>query len=187
MPSQPVNQATLNKLRYRMGQVLAYRLSTSLPDTRIADLVGLSPAGLSALMKQPEYLEMEEAAMAGRISDLDKQLAEDKEQLAKEFRYAVPTALKALVETVQQRRDLRARIAAAKEILDRDPEAQFTGSSSVFGESGSRPPELPAELVKSLAAEGNRTVTQIRTTKTTVEAHIERVAEMPPEAGLHNA
>jgi hypothetical protein len=181
------SQASAQKLHYRMQQVLQYRTMTNLSDVKIAERVGLSIAGLKALMQQPDYLEMEESAMAGRVSELQRKLADDTEALTKEFKYAVPAALEALVEVVTQRRDLRARMAAAKEILDRDPTGQFVGAKKTDSDTGRGAPSLPSDIVASLNTEGNKTVAQIKAGTKSVNITVETVNEMPPDAGKHNA
>lgn len=179
-------QPAISKLRFRMQQVCIYRVRGQMSDAKIAEKVGLSLSGLQALLKHPEYVEMEEAEMAGSLSELEKKLSEDKEALRQEFKYAVPAALTALVQTVKQNRDLRAKMAAAKEILNRDPDGLFRDTAGPAGGSdGSGAPTLPSGLLANLNAEGNRTVTQIKETKVTTK--IEAVSEMPPEAGKHNA
>lgn len=179
----------ISKLRFRMQQICIYRVRGQMSDAKIAEKVGLSASGLQAILKHPEYVEMEEAEMEGCLSDTERKLAEDQEALRQEFKYAVPAALTALVQSVKQNRDLRAKIAAAKEILDRDPDGNFRSGRADTGHgAGQSGPSLPSEIVAHLNAEGNRTVVQIKSTaasKTTTT--IETVSEMPPEAGKHNA
>lgn len=183
----PISQIGNSKLAYRMQLICKYRVVGKLTDKKIAELVGLSPAGLSKILTDPDYMEMEEAAQEGRLSDIERTLSEDEEALRKGFREAVPAALTALVETVVQRRDLRSRLAAAKEILDRDPDAQFLAKSGKSGDvgNGTNAPALPSDIVASLAVEGNKAVASIKSRQTTIV--VQTTDTVPPEAGLHNA
>lgn len=56
---------------------------------------------------------------------MDEALAGRADALKEYAKQGVPVALRALLEAATQQRDLRARISAASEILDRDPERLF--------------------------------------------------------------
>jgi hypothetical protein len=92
---------------------------------RIAVIVGLTPSGLASLMQRQDYKEIEQEILAGAITQLDQQLALDVEAMKQEFAVGIPAAMRTLVETVTQRRDLKAAIEASKELLDRDPKQTF--------------------------------------------------------------
>jgi hypothetical protein len=56
---------------------------------------------------------------------MDEALAGRADALKEYAKQGVPVALRALLEAATQQRDLRARISAASEILDRDPDRTF--------------------------------------------------------------
>jgi hypothetical protein len=61
----------------------------------------------------------------GTVSKMDEALAGRADALKEYAKQGVPVALRALLEAATQQRDLRARISAASEILDRDPDRLF--------------------------------------------------------------
>jgi hypothetical protein len=124
LPGSPHTKADI-----RIQQVARYRIAGRLKDTEIAEIVGMTPAGLKYLLTTPAYVELEESLLSGRISQMDMQLAEDLERMKGSFRVAIPVAARTLLEVVQQRRDLRSALAAASEILDRDPQHTFSKQS----------------------------------------------------------
>ena len=154
-----------SKLMIRIKQIARYRVTGRFTDKRIAEMVGLSEAALAHLMKKPEYLEEEEALLEGRLSAIDEEIADNDDALRGRMNLAVPAALNAMLEICLQRRDLRASLTAAKEILDRDPKRRFSvarGSGPGDGDGGGAP-ALPTDIIASLALEGNKVVAEIRT------------------------
>jgi hypothetical protein len=156
------------KTNIRLQQIARYRITGRIGDARIAELVGLTPPGLARILALPEYKELEESLLEGHISQMDEELSGNLEELRSNMRTAVPLALRSLVETVQQRRDLRAALAAAKEIIELDPDRTFTkvskntdnAPSSEFnpGATGD------AKLVASIVSHGNAVAMEIRAT-----------------------
>src|SRR5208282_3000103 len=112
------------KHKMRMEQVARYRVA-GCKDALIAQLVGLTQAGLAVLVAGPEYKEIETAVFTGQISDLDRALAGKVKAIQEEARIAVPAALRTLVEACNQRRDLKTALAAAKTIIEIDPDQTF--------------------------------------------------------------
>jgi hypothetical protein len=149
-----------------MQNVARYRVSGRFSDARVAELVGLTQSGLAALIRNPDYIEIESALLEGRLSKIDEELAGDDAAQKEVMRRAVPAALTTLVETVLQRRNLPAALKAAEMILNRDPDKSFAdGTRTSQGNAGggdSDAPTLPADIVASLAVEGNKVVTEIR-------------------------
>lgn len=94
-------------------------------DGVIAAKLGISQSGLSRILALQEYKDAEECVLSGTVSKMDAALAGRADELKAYARQGVPVALRALVEACTQNRDLRARIAAAGEILDRDPDKNF--------------------------------------------------------------
>jgi hypothetical protein len=115
-------------------------------------------------IKTPTYKEIEEGLLEGRLTQIDEQLAGEDDQIRDLARAAVPAALRALVEGVTQRRDLRSALVAAKTILQFDPNKTLTeqGKAPVErgGDSG---PQLPENVIAYLSMQGNKVVAEIRT------------------------
>lgn len=121
---------------YKLNQIARLRLFSGLKDFQVAQLIGLSQGGLSRIIALPEYQEMEAALLETGITKLDEAVAGKAEEMKKLFAPAVPAAMRTLMETVTQRRDLRAAVAASIEVLDRDPEHTFSKASrNAIGES----------------------------------------------------
>ena len=123
-------------------------------DTRIAQLMQMSIPGLARILASDEYKDYEAALMNGHISAMDQALAGKVEEIRNEVRQAVPAALRALVDTVTQRRDLKAALAAAREILDRDPDRVLpTQDGDAAGAL-----TVPTAVIDAAAAEGQKIV-----------------------------
>jgi hypothetical protein len=114
---------------YKLNQIARLRLFSGMKDDSVATLVGLSRGGLSRIIALPEYAEVERQLLDGGITKLDEAVAQKHEEMKKLFAPAVPAAMRTLVEVVTQRRDLRAAVAASIEVLDRDPDRNFTKAS----------------------------------------------------------
>jgi hypothetical protein len=99
-------------------------------DNIIAAKLGMSQGGLSRILALPEYQDVEAAVLTGTVSKMDASLAGRADLLKDYARQGVPVALRALVEACTQSRDLRARISAAGELLDRDPDKLFAKGSA---------------------------------------------------------
>lgn len=110
----------------KVAQIARLRTSGNIKDERICEMFGMTRSGLSRILATPEYQQEEEAVLNGTLSKMDEALAGRAEEMKKTFSVGVPAAMRALLETVAQRKDLRARMEAAKEILDRDPERTFS-------------------------------------------------------------
>lgn len=116
-------------IMYKLNQIARLRLFSGMKDYAIAQLVGLSQGGLSRILALPEYQETERQLLEGGITKLDEAVAGKQEEMKKLFAPAVPAAMRTLVEAVGQRRDLRAAVSAAIEVLDRDPDRTFVKAS----------------------------------------------------------
>lgn len=129
-------------------------------DNVIAAKLGMSQGGLSRILALPEYQECEAAALSGVVSKMDAALAGRADALKQYFSQGVPVALRALVESVTQSRDLRARISAAAEILDRDPDRQFAKGSVRINNDNLAQPISEAHL-DSIAASADAVATSV--------------------------
>lgn len=120
------------KVQIRIEQIARMRVA-GIKDYIIAQQVGLTQAGLSRIIALPAYQDVEQAILQGHLTMMDKALAGKVDILRQELRTAVPAALRTLVETATQRRDLRSALAASLEIMDRDPDGVFTKKTKVSG------------------------------------------------------
>jgi hypothetical protein len=140
-----------NRVDIKIQKIARWRVA-GLSDRKIASLLGMSPDGLHRLTSTPEYKEFETTYLEGHLTQMDEALAGHVDAIREQFRVAVPAAMRTLVEAVTQKRDLRAALEAAKEILERDPDRVLSKrpvqGTEEFG--------LPAEIVESAASEGNK-------------------------------
>lgn len=141
---------TLKLPNIKIPQIARWRIS-GVSDTRIAQLIHMSMSGLARILASPEYQQYEFDLMNGHLKKMDEALAGKISEIHEECRRAVPAALRCLVDTVNQRRDLRAAMAAAKEILDRDPDRTLAPSDNPNAQQS-----VPAEMLAAAAEEGNK-------------------------------
>ena len=137
------------KVHIKIEQIARLRAAGSISDDRIATLLGLTRAGLSRILALPEYQEAEQAALTGVVTKMDEALAGRANEIRKVYAVGVPLAMKAMLEMVQQKKDLRQRLEAAKEILDRDPQHTYSKNAVELPNGAS----LPADLVAGIVAD----------------------------------
>ena len=148
----------------RYEQIARYRVAGRMSDQKIADMVGLTPQALALAIKAPTYKEIEDGLLEGRLTQIDEQLAGEDEQIRDLARAAVPAALRALVDGVTQRRDLRSALVAAKTILQFDPNKTLTEQGKApVQPGGDGGPQLPENVIAYLSLQGNKVVAEIRT------------------------
>lgn len=189
MPPQ-VGQRS-SKTLIRIDQIARYRVTGRIPDYRIAAMFGMTMPAFKQLIALPDYKAVEEELLEGRITDIDRKLAEDDDLLYEEMKTAVPAALRALVEGVTQRKDLRVMLGAAKEILDRDPDGKFGSKKPApSGEGGAgAAPQLPENVITYLMVQSNQVASEITAkisssgqgSKLVVEESLSDVPPVPPE------
>jgi hypothetical protein len=143
---------TLKIANIKIPQIARFRIA-GVSDTRIAELMHLSIPGLARILATDEYKDYERALMEGQLTEMDKAMAGRVDAIHSEMKNAVPAALRALVETVTQKRDLKARLAAAKEILDRDPNRTLPVQDGAVTEGAGTVPE---EVLASAVESGNK-------------------------------
>lgn len=131
--------------------------------TRMAMIFGVTEASITYVIGLPEYAELEQCILLGTTTKMDEALACRAAEMRKVFAVGVPAAMRALVETVNQRRDLRSRMEAAKELLDRDPQRVFSKGSIAAGDGAFNVTPLPEALLNSVAEDSNKTVEQVKT------------------------
>lgn len=142
---------TFKTTNIKIPQIARWRIA-GVTDIRIAALMQMTLSGLARILASQEYIEYEAALMNGHLGAMDEALAGKIKEIQGECRRAVPAALRALVDTVTQRRDLKAALQAAKEILDRDPDRTLVNAT----EQETIAPGVPAEIINKAAEEANK-------------------------------
>jgi hypothetical protein len=145
------------KVHIKIEQIARLRVAGSLSDDRIAVLLGLTRAGLSRILALPEYQEAEQAVLTCTVSKMDEALAGKANVIRQTYAVGVPVAMKALLETVMQKKDLRSRLEAAKEILDRDPDRTYTKDHVELAPGIS----MPAEMLQVITEEADGVAREI--------------------------
>lgn len=140
------------RLQIKMQQIARMRV-TGIKDVVIASTLQLSNSGLQRILRLPDYIELEEAILNGHLSKMDETMSQNLHAMKTEMSYAVPLALRTLVDACAQKRELRTAIAAAAEILDRDPKRTF--AKGRVGDGPNTGSGVPAELLASVNAEGD--------------------------------
>ena len=142
---------TLKIPNIKIPQIARWRIC-GITDKKIADLINMTPSGLAQLLASQEYQDYEAALMNGHLTAMDAALKGKVNLIHEELRQAVPAAVRFLVDAVTQRRDMRTAFAAAKEILDRDPDRTLPASA----EQEAAAPGVPAGVLDAAAEEGNK-------------------------------
>lgn len=122
-------------------------------DNIIAAKLNMSQSGLSRILALPEYQDVEAAVLSGTVSKMDSALAGRADLLKDYARQGVPVALRALVEAATQSRDLRARISASAELLDRDPDRLFAKNSARLNEQAQ---PVSSAMLDGIASEADK-------------------------------
>jgi len=149
LSSQP--QANYAKTNIKIPQIVRWRIA-GISDTKIQQMLGMSSSGLAQILATQEYKDEEAAYLNAHLSAMDRALAGKVEAIHQELRCAVPAAVRCLVDAVTQRRDLKTALAAAKEILDRDPEHALPSATGDMAVA----PGVPAAVLEAAAEEGNK-------------------------------
>jgi hypothetical protein len=105
------------------AEQIARMVVKGMPATKIAIELGMSYDGINRILRNPDYLYIEEQVRKGVVGKMDARL-DRRAQMGEEIEDAVPEALGLLLEAVRKKRDLK----AALEVLDRDPQRQFAKS-----------------------------------------------------------
>lgn len=140
------------KTNIRIPQIARWRLA-GINDDKIAEMLGLTKSGIQQICKSKEYKDHEEAVLNGHISEMDKALSGNVDAIRREFRVAVPAAMRCVVDAVTQRKDLRTALQAAEIIFKRDPDRTLSEVSDAVE------PGLPQEVLDAAVAEGNAIAT----------------------------
>lgn len=110
--------------KMRIEQIARMRVN-GIKDDRICELLNITEPVLRYIIKKPEYKDAEEAYLLGYVNKMDEAMAGNLEEMKRGWQVAVPAAMRCILDTVNQRRDLKAALAAAGEIFDRDPDGAF--------------------------------------------------------------
>jgi hypothetical protein len=148
----PGNNQGNKTARIKIPQIARWRIA-GISDGKIAQLIGMSPSGLAGLLASREYLDYENSYLEGHLSEMDRNLAGKRDVLRQGLREAVPAALRCLVDTVTQRRDMKAAFAAAREILDRDPDRTLQAQPEA--QQSTTPEEVPEAVMEAAVKAGN--------------------------------
>ena len=141
------------KVHILIQQIARYRVA-GIRDGVIAAKMNISQAGFSRIIGLPEYKDEEACVLAGTVSKMDEALAGRADALKEYAKQGVPVALRALLEAATQQRDLRARISAASEILDRDPDRLFAKGQVRASEDA---PPVSESVLKALDEVADKT------------------------------
>ena len=141
---------TLNAQTWIRIQRVARMEISGIADRHICANENIDYPALKYLRSLAEYQEVKDNLLQGHLTEMDKAIAGKVDILRGEIRNAVPAALRTLVDVVNQRRDLRTALAAATELLDRDPDQTFSKSRDCLAtgsETGARVPDAVVESV----------------------------------------
>lgn len=155
MPATP-------RLYIKMAQIAKMRVA-GIKDVQIAAGLNITNSGLQRILRLQDYKDIEEAELQGHLTKMDEVLAGKREDLQQMWRKAVPVACRGILEIAMQKRDLRAALAAHKEILDRDPDRIFSSKDQTDGDDNGR--RLPRGVLENASSEANKTAAQIAMAK----------------------
>ena len=153
---------TLNTQTLMRMQRVARMEIAGVSDQQICKAEGFDYAALKYLRSLDEFRELRQDLLEGHLTEMDKALAGRVDILRQEVRQAVPAALRCLIDTVNQRKDLRTALAAAGEILDRDPDKVFLKSKDVNSSTQSGSVSLPDTLMQSVTNEADKVATSVK-------------------------
>ena len=143
----------------RMQRVARMEIA-GVSDRAILAAEKIDVAQLQYLRKIPEYIELRQDLLEGHLTEMDRAIAGKVDILRQEVRQAVPSALRCLIDAVNQRKDLRTALAAAGEILDRDPDRVFLKSKEMGGVAGDSV-QLPNTIVENMTVDADKVAASI--------------------------
>ena len=137
----------IHKVFLKMHQIARFRVRAH-KDAAIAQHFGLSLGGFARIVGTPEYKEIEASVLEAVLGRLDASASDDVMKLRQQFSAGLPAACQALIDTVKQDKDLRAKLDAARELLDRDPNRTLSKDGGASATPGQRP--LPTDVLAQL-------------------------------------
>jgi len=139
------------KVYLKMHQIARFRVRGH-KDGQIAQHFGLSLGGFARIVGCVEYKEIEQAVLKDTLSKMDRAGEDELTTLRNSFgKEALPEACKALIETVKQDRDLKAKLAAAAKIFEIDPTQTFGQRDA----NGTPREALPQSILDSRTRDAN--------------------------------
>jgi hypothetical protein len=154
LPFKPRKPKMHIKVWLKIEQIARLRCA-GVNDNQIKRMLGISVFGFHRITRLQEYKDVEAAMYAGTISRFDEMISSKHEVMKQYFASAVPAAMRSLVDAVLQKRDLKAKLEAAKEILDRDPKRTFTKESRQSrDDSMQERSDLPQSVLDRLGQQG---------------------------------
>jgi hypothetical protein len=172
-PGRPTG-ALNSQMKIRIEKVARMRVQ-GVKDHVIQRILDINPPAFKYLINLVEYQEVEEQILSGHLTDLDKATAGQADVLRQQAREAVPTALRTLVEAASQRRDLRTALAAAGELLDRDPDRLFTKSSKGALEQGPVLHRVPQGVIDITTSEADEVLNDLKSSTPNSSNEKERI------------
>jgi|SRR5215469_4971568 len=145
----------------KIPQIARFRLA-GIKDVEIQRLIKMSPGGFYRLVNTDEYKDYEDALKQRHLGKMDAALEGNVNAIRQELTAAVPSALRCLVDTVTQGKDLKMRFEAAKEILDRDPNCTLTKDKNRVPVT---PNGLSAEALEAAVVASNEVKTAVNPEK----------------------
>ena len=142
------------RVKIKLEQIARLRVVGAIPDGRIAELLGLTRSGLSRILSLPEYKEAEECILTGALTKMDEAMAGKVEEIRNALRPGIPAAVRALLDAVTQRRDVRASLVAAKEIIALDPDRTLVAAHP--GDEPQAISDLSPIVLEGALADGNQ-------------------------------
>jgi hypothetical protein len=148
------------KMTMLVAQIARMRCA-GIKDVAIARALNFSNSGLQRILRLQAYQEFEQAIFAGQLSKMDQELSKNVDLMHQHMRQAVPVALRTIVETAMQRRDLRAALAASQDILNRDPDRNFVSARDSVGATSNQTPGLPNVLIEMISKDADGVATAV--------------------------
>jgi hypothetical protein len=152
------------------AEQIARMIVKGMQGSRVAIEMGMSYDGLQRILRQPEYLEIEERIRKGVLDKMDARL-EKRAEMSDIVEDAVPEAMQILIDNVKKKRDLR----SALELLDRDPKRQFAKSKQINNDPLSAGPQIATETLSAAIKEAD-------ITHSILERHQQNPLSKPAEA-----
>lgn len=146
--------------------------------TQIAIEMGMSYDGLQRILRQPEYLAIEQRVRQEVLGRMDARLAK-RAALEEEVEDCVPEAMRILIDQVTKKRDLK----AALELLDREPRRQFSkGKPGAQADAGGVAPGLGNEALGAAIKDADLTHSLIQKKQQVADQQPDVVANQPLSA-----
>lgn len=150
-----------SKVLAKIEQIARLRVA-GVKDSRIAQMLGMSYGGLTRILQTDFYRKREAEVRQNLVSQMDKTLIKTRTDLLQnELQDAVPDAVRFIIDTCRKGADLRARMAAAKEILDRDRQRAFVKQAAASprdanASASTVTPTLPEGVMDAARREGDK-------------------------------